>query len=371
MVLNNLHYKKIRGILTLFASILFSLIFFLCIDYLYSYINKLNRISTPYLSLDNGFYELKKNYDGSENFGNISFRVQTDSLGNRKKPDSKDIESPTFLFLGDSFTYGINGPWEETFVGQFSLRFPQTVNSGVSSYSPTLYLHRYKYLRSHYKSKNLTIIVGVDISDIQDEASFWRDGLNHPVKSQEELSYKMQSHPTSQTKNLAIRGWLQENFFLTKSIYRLFRNNNFQGDDLYLIRGGFTWMDWSNINSNPGWINFSGYAPLGVEGGLNKTNLKLNALVKLAHKNNDKVYFLIYPWPLQLLNTDKFSWEKFINNACLQSKCDGVINTFPLFREYASKNVNWRDKLYLQGDIHLNNDGNQIISRQLIQQFAH
>ena len=93
MVMNNFHYKKSRGILTRFASILFSLIFFLCIDYLYSYINKLNRpIYLDFSSCDN----LEEYIHYSDNIVSIKFS------NTKFKWIPDNMQSVKFLYL-DNF----------------------------------------------------------------------------------------------------------------------------------------------------------------------------------------------------------------------------------------------------------------------------
>jgi threonyl-tRNA synthetase len=127
------------------------------------------------LQLNNGWYELKSNFIGKDQYGPNIFPVMTNDYGFRKGPNSPNGGKHEFIFLGDSFTYGINGAWNETFVGIFEAQSGKMVlNAGVSSYSPSAYLFQYKKaLKNGALSAKHTVIVALDISDVQDEAAFY------------------------------------------------------------------------------------------------------------------------------------------------------------------------------------------------------
>src|SRR5882724_9225945 len=97
----------------------------------------------PYLQKDDGWYELKRDFVGADDWGTNIFAVETDQYGFRK--GSNKSGPGDVIFLGDSFAYGINGLWNETFVGMYDLSTSNKVlNAAVCSYSPTPYLHQYK-----------------------------------------------------------------------------------------------------------------------------------------------------------------------------------------------------------------------------------
>src|SRR5262249_32763549 len=75
-----------------------------------------------------------------------------------------------FVFIGDSFTEGLGYPWEQTFVGLLSrsLGEAEILNAAVSSYSPTAYYIKIKWLLDEgYVFDHVVVLI--DISDIQDE----------------------------------------------------------------------------------------------------------------------------------------------------------------------------------------------------------
>ena len=79
------------------------------------------------------------------------------------------------LFLGDSFTEGLGIPYEQTFVGRFAAAFPQldVLNAVVSSYAPSVYYAKTKYFIGRGLQID-EIVVYIDVSDVQDEAIFYR-----------------------------------------------------------------------------------------------------------------------------------------------------------------------------------------------------
>ena len=363
-----------KNILAILLSILFSFLLFISVDITYSFffLKKNEPSDSVYSEKDSGWYELKRNYLGSERWGNHQYLVSTDSNGMRKSPAAKESINPKFIFLGDSFVYGINGPWEETFVGMLSNISPDLINAGVSSYSPTAYLFQYeRIIKSRQSNFPHTVVVGIDISDVQDESSFWIDGNQHPEKSKEEQILKATHHNTSTTTQVSYREWIISHLPLTTKLYRLFTFKTPKINNYELIRSGFTWMEWDELDQHPGYINFSGYAPLGVKGGLNKIEKKLIKLVWHAKKNGAQVYFLIYPWPAQLTHNEVFSWPNFIKGVCETAQCAGVIDTFPIFKQYSKENKNWYESLYVKGDVHFNENGNKLIYNALKDKFLH
>ncbi|HEX3182611.1 MAG TPA: hypothetical protein VHR44_15390 [Beijerinckiaceae bacterium] len=81
------------------------------------------------------------------------------------------------LFMGDSFTEALGVAYEESFVGRFAAAFPQleVLNGGVSGYAPSVYYAKTKYLIEMGLQTD-EVIVYIDISDIQEEATTYRTG---------------------------------------------------------------------------------------------------------------------------------------------------------------------------------------------------
>jgi hypothetical protein len=389
-------------ILTIIVSSLFGISFFLLFDFLVGNLLipppvKLEEM--PYAEKDCGWYELKPNFSGFDQYGPLRFPVYTDANGFRKDASSVSHANYDVIFLGDSFTYGIIAAWEKTFVGIYSQMSKQRViNAGVTSYSPTPYLYQYKkaLAASLLKAKH-NVVVGIDMSDVQDEAGHWVDGTNHPQKRDEEIAFRRQQKEKAEANAIALQKQLKDkrkmvSFYvakqmqfaewaekltdklpLTRTIYRYLRpervpsNPFFYGDDIFeRPRSAFTWADWKTLNEKPAYYGERGYAPLGVRGGLEKVELKLKEIMELGRKHDASIYFLIYPWPAQLHYEDKFNWSGYVKEMCERLSCSGVIDTIPRFRDIATADKDWYRKYYVYGDIHFNEAGNKIVAEEIL-----
>ena len=149
-----------------------------------------------------------------------------------------------------------------------------------------------------------------------------------------------------------------------------FKESNYTEVLFNSSRSAFTWKEWSDLDSNYFWENYSGYKPLGVKIGLEKLKLKIFEISKLTSEHNSELYILIAPWPAQIKYLDSiFSWTEYVNQICDFTKCNGVINTFDTFRNYSKSNENWYKEIYINGDIHFSKFGNEIILNEVVQRI--
>jgi hypothetical protein len=367
---------KFRAIAVIAFSSLVALSVFLLGDYLLgnSFLGKdLKEDEKPYLQLEHGWYELKRNFVGQDQFGPFRYPVATDSHGFRKLETTGASAKYDIIFLGDSFTYGVNGPWHETFVGMFAKESGMRVlNAGVASYSPTPYLYQYKKaLQNGMLEKGHSVVIGIDISDVQDEAGYWTWNENHdvhPKRIKTKYSDKMlsNSEPTLREK-------IREALPMTVMLYKFVRYQLVASEEdpkllqlMDMPRSAFTWENWATLNRTYPQEHPSGYAPLGVERGLTKVSQRVLQISNEAKKHYGNVYILIYPWPAQLKHADKFNWTAWVNNLCLVVRCTSVIDTIPHFRKLAAENGNWLLDYYLRGDIHFNERGNRVVAEHLL-----
>ena len=368
--------RLFQNFLALIAGAAVAILLVLVGDGLYSSLirSEIEESESPFLLRDRGWYELKKNFQGIEKFGNRRFPVETTNKGVRKQVGADEPSQYDFIFLGDSFTYGVNGPWDETFVGIFSKYTKlKVLNAGVPSYSPTPYLHQYKeIIRNNLANKAHKVIVGLDISDVQDESGYWIDGENHPEKRQAEIDFKL----TRSYKAIDYESPLRRIFPNVANAYSFLKYEmlgKFFGrysNKLDHPRSGFTYLDWKTLNKTFPYENPAGYKPLGVSNGLDRVEKKLMEISRLVKKNNGEMYILIYPWSSQLIHQDKFSFETFVDNVCESAKCSGVINLFPDFKKLIQDDPNWLKKYYHVWDIHFSETGNRVIANKLIRFFS-
>jgi hypothetical protein len=311
----------------------------------------------PYLRLDSGWYELKRNHLGIDQWGDRIYRVRTDSQGFRTNDRVAMDGNGEVLFLGDSFTYGINGPWDETFVGMYAnFSNRPTLNAGIPSYSPTPYLFQYEgVIRSRQVMTQHVVILGLDISDVADEAIRWRPGKTHPI----DITWSEQSKSGR---------FFRSHLILTRTIWRSIRNRLATREKATPSQifdtphASFTWADWNAIDS--------AFAPLGVGGGIGRIEEVVTKIAALAKDNGGSLYLLAYPHPAQLAHESmSFDWEGFVDSLCVSTECSGVINAFPAFRSLVASESDWYHKYFVDGDAHYNAAGNRVVFNEIVKRL--
>jgi len=363
-------------------SLLLPVLFFIGADFIYTRIKPvdLNGVSSLLESKDMGWYELKPNQRLIEQWGpDKSFLVTTDENGFRTANSDSKVGLGEFVFLGDSFTFGQN-EWEDSFVGMFDRSIDAKVfNTGVPSYSPTAYLYTYKkILNKKILKPQHTVIIGLDISDVQDEAAYYinKDGKSHPIKRQEVDGVPHKPKYTYKE----FYSFLSKHFRASSKIVKFIHDSSFFSppQDVFLApRSAFTWEDWRALNQRYGdeykdgrLERMVGYLPLGVEGGLSAIEAKISEIIKLSSKEHSKVYILIYPWPAQIKFEQKFNWSEWVLGMCLRVGCTGIIDAQPLILEYRNNHSNWYHDLYTSGDIHFNKRGNELVYQAIKEQIG-
>jgi hypothetical protein len=344
-------------------------------------------MADPFNHYDHGWYMLKPNLSTNMAWGSEIYPVRADSNGFRIDDVAPRSDGPAdFIFLGDSFTFGINGSWSKTFVGKFERGSrSRIINAGTSSYSPTPYIYQYRRaVAAKLLKPRHTVVVALDLSDVQDEAAIWEDGNEHPQHRIEfdqlpRVAVNIGEPPAppavSASPASAVAPREASHFVAWKLISRFVRPRvkalfaprpkpdqpaaPLPQAPLNMARSAFTWRPWTEIDSE--------YRPLGVARGIALIRQKMRVLADLVHQNGGELWLVIYPWPAQLEYGEKvFSWEEFGKELCGEIECKEFVNTFPLFRAEAG----WYRKYFLPGDVHLSDRGNQLVADALLQRAA-
>ena len=376
-----------------FLSVLIPISFFQAFDFFFS---KNTTSFTPFIlrepktngkpliiSDEFGWYDLGPDFYGESRYGDNYFFVKTDKNGFRinhlldEDNFGKDGLKNEIIFIGDSFTFGVGLDWEEGFVGILKKDFNiNAINAGVNSHSPTAYKFKLKRLINEgLISNNQKIVIGLDISDVFDEATRWTEFQGKPadIRKVNELTNKASSS-IKITQNLVSNNekkkrknfYNENNFKLTHQIYYGIENFIKKFIDDIQVRNNdrskFTHQDWEVIHNK--------FSPLGVEKALEKITNNLSEISQLTSENNNELYLLIYPWPAQLAYKNSFDWPKYIEKKCIEINCAGVINTFPGFFSFKENSRFWQKELYIRGDMHFNKKGNYILAEVIASEFS-
>ena len=330
----------------------------------------------PRPHLGNAIYShgLKPNFSGQMRWGSNRYDIFTNSLGFR---DASVREVPNksayrrVLVIGDSFTEGLGLPFEETFAGKLYLagqaaaNKTEFLNAGVAGYSPTIYYAKIK----HFLDRGLKfdeVILASDISDVQEEATSY-------FCIDEIPEYRAHCGRRSSSLGPVVRAGFwnfepRDTFAVSDVLVNTIKHY------LYWYTGVTTYRI-VHRNVRAGWTipgsNVGDFAPLGVEGGIERSRRHMQALADLLSARGIPLTIVVYPWPVQLYRDDRDSrqvriWQDF----CVKN-CKQFINAFPRFFTYKDAHPNWYDDLFIRGDVHFSKKGAEFLYEEIAKRFSY
>lgn len=305
-------------------------------------------------------YRLTSNYDGILGTVEFSTRIQTNSLGlrdhefPRKTPGAFRI-----LALGDSFTFGVAVPLENTYLKLLERRLRETssegfqvVNAGVDGYGPQHYL-QYLNEAGLALEPDLVTIGFYVANDVMDRITYnWyiHDGLLFSRKPTFSFRYSL-LHPINEF--LEQRSHLFV-FFRTRFDYALWKI----GLRPYYFPDVFA----------------ATYAPRTFDN-WEFTKRTLRDLARLAASRNIRLLLIVIPahyqvheeiwnhylrvYDLRPENVDLLKPQRLLKQICEELNIP-VLDLLPRFRE-----VGTRTQLYFRIDGHWNPDGHRLAAEEL------
>jgi len=360
------------------ASLTFSLLAFLALDWLHT--ARLRRHSPLAVGVNPcrirdavNHHALKPNCASVEYWGTDRYQFFTNSLGFRDER-VRDVpladDRPRILMLGDSFTEGMIA-WPRSFVGRIAGYFPQYdfLNGGLSGYSASNHLEVARMVLR--KGVDIDeVIVFIDNSQVHYDGAYYRDLDSSGAVTGPEREQSAQSWYTSFRHNLA------GHFLLTSRMLRLFDRlqrplvlhgyyhlpGDYFGDPFDREMSAWSYRKVNETARFP-----AGYAPLGVEGGIAKSQTKMTLLWQELQRRNIPISVVVYPHLGQLVYDTADSREVKIWRDWCEGKCKRFISVLPAF--YAAKQQCprtqpgcWYEKLFVFGDIHYSAGGNALVA---------
>ncbi len=362
--------RKINKIITYVSVYLF---FFLIADILFSnFIYKKDIKNNCYKYTEN-FHYLKKNCHAKEKWlkNTLSYDVYTDNNGFRFSGKKKKNynKNKIVTFSGGSFTYGMGLDYKKTFVGlvEKAEEDYNILNLGVAGYSTSAFNYQLKKLVND-KTYPKKIFVVLDILDVSNEASLWdkNDEYEHPVKVKKNIIEK-------ENKN-SLQNFKKNNFKGSRLIARAV-NNFFRSIRLYfstlnveknkVMKTPYGSFLYTNLEDTEEWL----WKPFGFNKGISKVEKNIKEISTLAKSINAEFYIIIYPWPDVLeYGQEKFNWEGFANDVCVEVSCTKLINVFPDFRNIKKNSSDWQKKIYIKNDFHLSEFGQKIVADKILKE---
>ena len=320
------------------------------------------------------FFALSPNCSCIRLWGKSSYPMFTNNLGfrdDRVRDVPLTDAKPRVLILGDSHAEGMTA-WEDTFVGRIAANFPQYdfLNGSMGAYSPSNYLNTARIVFE--KGVEIDdVIVFIDISDAQDEAALYRD------KDASGAVAGLGRKFTSNTRYSKLRQWVTKHLLITDDIVEFVERNLVRlgyyhldrgdgGNEFDQERGAWTYRKVSDTEPFE-----TGYAPLGLEGGIAKEKSKMTLLWQELEKRDIPISVVVYPHPAQVLHDTADSRQVRIWREWCAGKCKRFISLFPSFlavKEQCPQSQPgcWYLSHFVFGDTHYNAAGNALVADVVI-----
>jgi hypothetical protein len=310
-------------------------------------------------------------------WGGEWYEFATNSLGFRDEK-VRDVPladaRPRILLLGDSFTEG-KIAWRDSYAGRIAAALPQYdfLNGGVSSYSPSNYFNVARMLLARGYDID-EVIVFIDISDAQDEASFYRDAdtsgaVSGPQPEHYNISWWAKTRMYIAGRLLLTNQLLTscERFLVNHGFYHL--NTGPLGDAFDMERAAWTYRKVDDALPY-----YDGYAPLGLQAGIAREKTKMNLLWQELERRTIPVSVVVYPYPAQVLHDTADSRQVRIWREWCEGKCKRFISLFPAFLAVKDSCPHnrpgcWYLSHFVFGDIHYNATGNALVADAVVGQL--
>ncbi len=297
-----------------------------------------------------------------EYWGPLAAPYRINSLGLRDRL-VRDVplrsDRHRIVFIGDSFTEGIGVPYEATFVGlvdkELAERGVEVLNAGVASYTPIIDYRRTKHLVEEVGLRFDELIVFIDIGDIQDETTYALDARGNVVFKQNRwLKEDRANWLGGKPRGLAwfpLYQWLRKNTLVLSTGYEYLL--------LWSSRGPRRAAAWT--------LDAQTYQEYGAEG-LARALEHMDLLADFAAARAIRLTVAVYPWPDQILASDRDSRQVRFWSRWAAARNVGFINCFPAFFQDSGEDTVRRD--FIKGDIHWNQAGHRRVADVVLDHLA-
>lgn len=304
----------------------------------------------------------------------LRYQVRTNSLGFKDAAVRSVEPRPPetrhrVVFIGDSVTEGVGLQFEDTFVGQFAAARPDldVLNGAAVSYSPSIYWRKIAWLLDEGFAFD-ELVVYIDISDVQDEAVFYRETADGRIgDSGWGISNSaVVGNPLPIWPPDPVRTWLDSHLHFTQKVR-------------FVAREVFGWMrgvteGGAKPRVRASWTldpQATGYGEAGAEGGIAKAIVYMDRLKALVDRHGIALSVAVYPWPDQLdYDTVDSRQVRIWRDWCARRTCARFIDHFADFFAFRRDHADWRERLFMPSDIHFTRAGSEVIAARLKSAWA-
>ena len=311
---------------------------------------------------------LLPNQKTTAQWGARQYPFYTNSLGFRDH-STKNVVLRTskhrILFMGDSFTEGTGVTYDESFVGiisnNLSAREIEVLNAGVASYSPAIYFHKTKYLLENMGLRFNQLIVFIDIGDIINEVTLYRNFEPAANGPKENVTYRAHRY----LKNRSFMYYFASRLDTNQERENAVPNRNLLGEAQSQRTLNEQMANAINHKEGTWTLNTEIFEKVGRYG-VKAAKYYMKALLLLCRKNNIKLTIAVYPWPLQIYSRDLNSLHVRIWREFSQINGIGFINLFPEFINHNLTHDESYNRYFIFGDIHWNPTGHRIVANKVL-----
>ncbi len=318
-------------------------------------------------------HDLAKNTTAIGAWGLRRYPIKTNSLGFIDRTVRQvPLQSKRYrvLLLGDSFTEGIGVAFENSFAGILhdGLRKHgvEVLNAAVASYSPAIYYRKAKYLIEDVGLHVDEVIVFIDISDIDDEATVYDIDEHDRViglHDRPEISEEANAHWTQGLDDALKNNSVLVKFSDTLS-HRLFDPDPDYG--ACRAAGEKALAAMTNLERSLWTVNdtvFEKYATRGLQ----KAEQNMERLLRVLERSGITLTIAVYPWPDQILYKDVDSKQVRFWKGWAAKNSVGFLNLFPYFVN-GDNPKEIIGNYFIPCDMHLNEAGHRLFAKAFFQE---
>lgn len=286
----------------------------------------------------------------------LGYFVYTNSLGFRDREVREvplDSGRERILLIGDSFTEGVRIDFEETFAGLLAealgARGIDVLNAGVSSYSPTIYERKVRYLIDDVRLHFSRLVVLLDISDIEDEAKDYARDADGNVRHQRRGGSQVVEN---------FKGWLR-GYSILYGVPRLFEKDPPpRSPDAPNASVG---------NPRARWTVDDGLYESWGRRGLRAAAESMDRLAALLRAHGIPLTLVVYPWPTQIDDGNLESRQVVFWREWSREHGAQFVDLFPAFiTDDPEENQRAIEDLFIRHDFHWNEAGHRRVAEELM-----
>lgn len=297
-------------------------------------------------------------------WGYAPYSMYTNSLGFRDRAPRTISRVPTgrrLLLIGDSFTEGVGVDYEDSFAGlldqELGRRGIDVLNAGVSSYAPSAYYAKVRHLLKTVGLRITDLAVFLDISDICDEAIYYRwegDRLVMPYTMNDfDCLGRAPQQGTQTLMELGRRSLTMRLLGLATLQRRSIRAVKDPERDVW---------------ARSAWTSDERLFNLYARGGLDKAAASMDALSELLREHGVTLHLVVYPWPHQIFEQDLRSRHVDYWEAWARRRGHRFVDLFPSFiNGEPGERVYTRN--FIAGDVHLSRAGHEVVKDGFLRHF--